>query len=159
MKKFTAALVGTIVALAMPMAAQAQSFSTVNGSGSVSGSGDADLEQSIRVLCTVSLSGPVSSSSISITSRSISPGDLSCLAVGPQGTWSANVVPGDNTKIDVTMGANTIANQPCYGTVRGDWDNVGKYLSIVGATLPPVNPAHASCTIHSADIYIPNLNL
>ncbi|MGR4892658.1 hypothetical protein ACIPPQ_16630 [Sphingopyxis sp. LARHCG72] len=159
MKKFAMALMGTAVALAMPMAAHAQSFSTVDSSGSVSGSGSANLEQSVNVTCDVGLSGSVSASTISITSRSVSPGDFLCIAVVPYGTWSAAVVSGDATKIDVTMGANTVANQPCYGTVRGDWDNVGKILSITSKTLPPVNPAHDTCTIHQADIYIPNLNL
>jgi hypothetical protein len=159
MKKFAMALMGTAVALAMPIAAHAQSFSTVDSSGSVSGSGSANLEQSVNVTCDVGLSGSVSPSTISISSRTISPGDFLCVAVVPFGTWSAAVVSGDATKIDVTMGANTVANQPCFGTVRGDWDNVGKILSITNKTLPPVDPTHDTCTIHQADIYIPNLNL
>lgn len=155
MNKFTA-LIGTVAALAMPFAANAQSFSG-NANGS---SGEANLEQSLNVTCDVAFNGTVTSSTtVAISSPSISPGDFSCIFVVPQGTWSAATVPGDATKVDITMGANTIANDPCYGTVRGDWDNNGKVLTITNKTLPPIDPNGATCTIHSATIYIPNLNL
>ncbi|KGB51524.1 hypothetical protein OVY29_07540 [Sphingopyxis sp. SE2] len=155
MNKFTA-LMGTVAALAMPFAANAQSFSG-NANGS---SGYADLEQTLRVTCDVTFDGTVTSSTtVAITSPDIAPGDFSCFAVVPQGTWSAATVPGDATKVDITMGANTIANDPCYGTVRGDWNNSTKVLTITNKTLPPIDPNGNTCTIHDASISIPNLNL
>lgn len=155
MKKFTA-LIGTVAALAMPFAAQAQSFSG-NANGS---SGYAELEQSLNVTCDVTFDGTVTSSTtVAISSPDIAPGDFSCIFVVPQGTWSAATVPGDATKVDITMGANTIANDPCYGTVRGDWNNSTKVLTITNKTLPPIDPAGDICTIHDAQISIPNLNL
>ena len=155
MNKFTA-LMGTVAALAMPFAANAQSFSG-NANGS---SGYADLEQTLRVTCDVTFDGTVTSSTtVAITSPDIAMGDFNCIFVVPQGTWSAATVPGDATKVDITMGANTVANDPCYGTVRGDWDNVGKVLTITNKTLPPIDPAGDICTMHSATISFPNLDL
>lgn len=155
MKKLSV-LIGTVAALAMPLAANAQSFSG-NANGSA---GSANLEQSINVTCDVTFNGTVTSSTtVAISSPDIAPGDFSCLFVVPQGTWSATTVSGDATKIDITMGANTVANDPCYGTVRGDWNNSSKVLTITNKTLPPVDPSGAACTIHSATISIPNLNL
>lgn len=159
MNKFTA-LIGTAAALAMPFAANAQTFSG-NANGA---SGSANLEQTVNVTCDVAFDGTVNTgtNTVSITSPSISPGSLSCIFVGPYGTWSASAVSGDATKIDVTMGANTVANDPCYGTVRADWDNDLKILSITEKTLPAVDqtpPVGQTCTIHSAEIYIPNLDL
>ena len=100
-----------------------------------------------------------SSTTVAISSPAISPGDFNCFFVVPQGTWSAATVPGDATKVDITMGANTIANDPCYGTVRGDRNNSTKKLTITNKTLPPVDPTGNTCTIHDAEITIPNLNL
>lgn len=158
MNKFTA-LIGIVGALAMPFAANAQSFSG-NANGS---SGSANLEQTVNVTCDVAFDGTVASSTqVNITGPSVSPGALLCLAVVPYGTWRANTVPGDATKIDITMGANTVANDPCYGTVRADWDNDLKILTITEKTLPAVDqtpPVGQTCTVHSAEIYIPNLDL
>ncbi|QCB55283.1 hypothetical protein E5675_13155 [Sphingopyxis sp. PAMC25046] len=155
MNKFTA-LMGTVAALAMPFAANAQSFSG-NANGS---SGYADLEQTLRVTCDVTFDGTVTSSTtIAISSPDIAMGDFNCIFVVPQGTWSAATVPGDATKVDITMGANTVANDPCYGTVRGDWNNSTKVLTITNQTLPPIDPSGNICTIHDASISIPNLNL
>lgn len=155
MNKFTA-LMGTVAALAMPFAAHAQSFSG-NANGS---SGEATLEQTLNVTCDVTFDGTVTSSTtVAISSPAISPGDFNCLFVVPEGTWSAATVPGDATKVDITMGANTVANDPCYGIVRGNWNNSTKKLTITNQTLPPVDPNGNTCTIHDAEITIPNLNL
>src|SRR3546814_5588300 len=114
MNKFTA-LIGTVAALAMPFAANAQSFSG-NANGS---SGYADLEQTLRVTCDVTFDGTVTSSTtVAISSPDITMGDFNCLFVVPQGTWSAATVPGDATKVDITMGANTVSNDPDRKSTR-----------------------------------------
>jgi hypothetical protein len=155
MNKFSA-MIGAVAALAMPLAAQAQTFSG-NANGS---SGEANLEQTLNVTCDVTFDGTVTSgTTVAISSPDISPGDFNCIFVVPQGTWSASTVPGDATKIDITLGANTVANDPCFGTVRADWNNSTKVLTITEKTLPPVNSGGSTCTIHSATISIPNLNL
>src|SRR3546814_11218198 len=119
--KFTSRI-GTVAARAMPFAAKAQSVSG-NANGS---SGYADREQTLRVTCDVTFDGTVTSSTtVAISSPDITMGDFNCLFVVPQGTWSAATVPGDATKVDITMGANTVSNDPCYGTVRGDRKSVG----------------------------------
>src|SRR3546814_14211959 len=133
MNKFTA-LIGTVAALAMPFAANAQSFSG-NANGS---SGYADLEQTLRVTCDVTFDGPVTSSTtVAISSPDITMGDFNCPFVVPQGTWSAATVPGADTKVDITMGATTVSNDPCSGTVRGAWINSTKASTHTKTTLPP----------------------
>src|SRR3546814_10440913 len=92
-------------------------------------------------------SSDVCSSDLAISSPDITMGDFNCLFVVPQGTWSAATVPGDATKVDITMGANTVSNDPCYGTVRGDWNNSTMVLTITNKTLPPIDPNGNICTI------------
>lgn len=158
MGKFVAALTASVVALAMPFAARAQSFSPVGAT--VSGDGQMWISQSMDATCNFGFIGSVSSSALHISSRSMSPGgDFNCVFMTPQGIWSAATVPGDATKIDITLGFNTITNEPCYGTVRGDWDNAGKILTINGTYLWPTNAGDQPCHIRTMDIFIADLNL
>lgn len=155
MNKFTA-LIGAVAALAMPFAAPAQTFSG-NATGSI---GYVSLAKTLSLTCDVAFNGTVTSgATVAISSPSISPGDFDCIVTLPYGTWSAATVPGDATKIDVTLGLDESPSDPCYGTVRANWDNVNKYLTITNKTLPPVSPNGDTCTIYEAEIFIPNLNL
>lgn len=152
---FAAAAIATL-ALASP--SFAQSFSP--SSGSASGSGTVRLRQTTTVNCNVSITAnPLSATSAPIPTRNITPGDFLCIAVVPYGAWSAAVVPGSTTSIALTIGANTVAGQPCYGTVTVAWDNVLHRATFNNNVLPPVNPAHPSCTIISGTINIPTLSI
>lgn len=158
MGKFATALTGSALALGMSFAASAQSFSPPGVT--ISGDGQMWISQSTALTCNFSFLGTVVSSALHIYSRSMSPGgDIDCILMAPQGTWSAAPVPGDATKVDITLGFNTIANQPCYGTIRGDWDNAGKTLTVNGAYLWAINPSHQPCHIRTMDIFIPDLNV
>ena len=144
------------VALASP--SFAQSFS--HSSGSVSGSGSVVLSQTTVVTCNVSITAsPLSATSAPIPTRSITPGSALCFAVGPYGSWSAAVVPGSTTSISLTIGANTVANDPCYGTVVAAWNNATSTATFSNNVLPPVNAGGRSCTIRSVSIRIPGLQI
>ena len=43
--------------------------------------------------------------------------------------------------------------------LKSNWNNSTKKLTITNQTLPPVDPNGNTCTIHDAEITIPNLNL
>jgi hypothetical protein len=155
MNKFTA-LTGTVAALAMSFATHAQTFSgNANGSN-----GYANLEKTLNLTCDIAFNGTVTSgTTVAISSPSISPGDFDCIVTLPYGTWSVATVPGDATKVDVTLGLDEGPSDPCYGTVRASWDNSAKILTITETILPPVNSGGGACTIHHMGITIPNLNL
>ncbi|RZJ44668.1 MAG: hypothetical protein EON86_02890 [Brevundimonas sp.] len=147
-----------IAALALASPSFAQSFSP--SSGSASGSGTVRLRQTTTVNCNVSVTAsPLSPGSAPIPTRSITAGDFLCIAVAPYGAWSAAVVPGSTTSINLTIGANTVAGQPCYGTVTVAWDNTTHKATFNNNVLPPVNPAHPSCTILSGSITLPTLSI
>lgn len=152
---FAAAAFAT-VAVASP--SFAQSFSP--SSGSVSGSGSVSLSQTISVTCNVSITAtPLSATSAPIPTRSITPGGVACFAVAPTGAWSAAVVPGSTTSISLTIGANTVANDPCYGTVVVAWNNVTNTATFNNNVLPPINAGGRNCTIVSGSIRIPGLTI
>ena len=143
------------VAIASPSFAQSFSPST----GNVSGSGSVVLSQTTVVTCNVSITASPGATTRAIPTRSISPGDLLCFAVGPTGAWSASVVPGSTTSISLSIGANTVANQPCYGTVTVAWNNATNTATFNNNVLPPVTAGNPSCTIRSGSIRIPGLTI
>ncbi len=151
---FAAAALAT-VALASPSFAQSFSPST----GNLSGSGVVQLQQTTNVNCNVSITASPGATSRPIPTRSISAGDFLCIAVAPYGSWSANVVPGSTTSISLTIGANTVANDPCYGTVVVAWDNATRTATFNNNVLPPVNSGGLNCTIVSGSIRIPGLQI
>ena len=59
------------------------------------------------------------------------------------------MVPGSTTSIALTIGANTVANDPCYGTVVVAWNNATSTATFSNNVLPPVNAGGRSCTIRS----------
>ncbi len=144
------------VALASP--SFAQSFSP--SSGSVSGAGSVTLSQTTTGTCNVSITAsPLSATSAPIPTRSISPNSALCFAVAPSGSWSAAVAPGSTTSIALTIGANTVANDPCYGTVVVAWNTATSTATFSNNVLPPVNAGGRSCTIRSGSIRIPGLQI
>jgi hypothetical protein len=152
---FAAAAFATL-ALASP--SFAQSFSP--SSGSVSGSGNVRLSQTTTVNCNVSITAsPLSATTAPIPTRSISAGDFLCIFVAPFGSWSAAVVPGSTTSISLTIGANTVAGQPCYGTTTVAWNNATNTATFNNNVLPPVTAGNPSCTIISGSIRIPGLTI
>ncbi|VXB01969.1 hypothetical protein [Brevundimonas sp. G8] len=152
---FAAAAFAT-VAMASP--SFAQSFSP--SSGSVSGSGSVTLSQTVSATCNVSVTAsPLSATSAPIPTRSITPGSITCLAVAPTGAWGAAVVPGSTTSIALTIGANTVANDPCYGTVVVAWNNATNTATFNNNALPPINPTGRNCTIVRGSIRIPGLQI
>lgn len=151
---FAAAALAT-VALASPSFAQSFSPST----GNVSGSGSVRLQQTTDVTCNVSITASPGATSRAIPTRSISPGNFLCVVVAPYGAWNAAVVPGSTTTISLTIGANTVANQPCYGTVVVAWNNATNTATFNNNVLPAVTTGNPSCTIVSGSIRIPNLQI
>ncbi|WP_395945530.1 hypothetical protein [Brevundimonas sp.] len=157
MKKLSLAL-AAIATVAMAAPAFAQSFTPPTGTKT--GSGAVTLSQTTVVTCNVSLTAtPFTAASVPIPTRSISPGSALCIAVVPYGAWSAAVVPGSTTLIDLTIGANTVANDPCYGTVRVAWNNATMTATFNNNTLPAVNPNGRACVIRSGSIRIPGLTI
>lgn len=156
----TAAFIATgALALAgMASPALAQSFSPTSGTFTGASAPTVTLRQSTTVACNVGFSATVTSATTaSIASPSISPGSLLCFAVVPFGTWSATTVPGNPSKIRLTMGANTVANEPCFGTV--DVAFTGSQISFAGEILPPVNPLHRSCTLVTGKVNVTGLTI
>lgn len=151
---FAAAAFATL-ALASP--SLAQSFSP--SSGTVTGSGSVRLQQTTNVNCNVSITANLGATSAAIPTRSISAGDFLCIFVAPFGTWSAGVVPGSTTSISLTIGANTVAGQPCYGTTTVAWNNATSTATFSNNVLPPVTAGNPSCTIVSGSIRIPGLTI
>nr|WP_316626886.1 hypothetical protein [uncultured Brevundimonas sp.] len=143
------------VAIASPTFAQSFSPST----GNVSGSGSVRLQQTTNVACNVSITASPGATTRPIPTRSISSGDFLCFAVAPYGSWSAAVVPGSTTSIALTIGANTVANKPCYGTVTAAWNNSTSTVTFSNNVLPAVNAGDPSCTIVSGSIRIPGLQI
>ena len=78
---------------------------------------------------------------------------------GAQRAWSAAVVPGSTTSIALTIGANTVANDPCYGTVVVAWNNATSTATFSNNVLPPVNAGGRNCTIVRGSIRIPGLQI
>ena len=151
---FAAAALAT-VAIASPSFAQSFSPST----GNVSGSGSVRLQQTTDVTCNVSITASPGATSRAIPTRSISAGSFLCVVVTPYGAWNAAVVPGSTTSIALTIGANTVANQPCYGTVTVAWNNATNTATFNNNVLPAVTTGNPSCTIVSGSIRIPNLQI
>ena len=69
------------------------------------------------------------------------------------------MVPGSTSLISLTIGANTVANDPCYGTVTVAWNNATSTATFSNNVLPPVNAGGRSCTIRSGSIRIPGLQI
>lgn len=151
---FAAAVFAT-VAIASP--SFAQSFSP--SSGSVSGSGTVRLSQTTTVNCNVAITANLGATTAPIPTRSITAGDFLCIFVAPFGSWNAAVVPGSTTSISLTIGANTVAGQPCFGTTTVAWDNATSTATFNNNVLPPVTPGNPSCTIILGSIRIPGLTI
>lgn len=152
---FTAAALATI-ALASPSFAQTFSPST----GSVTGAGSVTLSQTTTVTCNVSITAnPLSATTAPIPTRSITAGDFLCIAVAPTGAWKADIVPGSTTLIDLTIGANTVANDPCYGKVTVAWNNATRTATFNNNVLPAINAGGKNCTIVRGSIRIPGLQI
>lgn len=151
---FAAAAFAT-VALASPSFAQSFSPST----GNVSGSGSVRLQQTTDVTCNVSFTASPGATERLIPTRSISAGGFLCVFVAPFGSWKANVVPGSTTSISLTIGANTVAGQPCFGTTTVAWNNLTNTATFSNNVLPPVTAGNPSCTIVSGSIVIPGLTI
>lgn len=143
------------VALASPSFAQSFSPST----GNLSGSGSVTLSQTTTIPCNVSVTASAGATHRPIPTRSITPGNFLCVAVTPFGSWAADVVPGSTTTISLTIGANTIANDPCFGTVIVAWNNATSTATFNNNVLPPVDPAGRNCTLVSGSIRIPGLTI
>ncbi len=157
-KKAAFIATGALALAALASPAFAQSFNPSSGTFTGASAPTVTLRQSTTVACNVALTANVTSATTAtIPTRSISPGSLLCLAVVPYGTWSAATVPGDSTKIALTMGANTVANEPCYGTVIVPFS--GSTLTFSGQTLPPVNPAHRTCYLLAGAVTITGLTI
>ena len=158
MKKTLAIALTGLATLALASPSFAQSFNP--SSGSVSGSGSVALRQSVNVTCNVGVTlSPISANSAPIPTRSITRGSLLCAAVAPYGSWSAAPVPGSTNQIDLTIGANTVANDPCYGTVRVAYNNANSSVSFNNNVLPPVNAGGNACTLVSGTITLPGLTI
>ena len=143
------------VAIASPSFAQSFSPST----GNVSGSGSVRLQQTTDVTCNVSITASPGATSRAIPTRSISAGSALCFVVAPYGAWNAAVVPGSTNSISLTIGANTVANKPCHGTVTAAWNNSTSTVTFSNTVLPAVNAGDPSCTIVSGSIRIPGLQI
>jgi len=143
------------VAIASPSLAQSFSPST----GNVSGSGSVRLQQTTDVTCTVSITASPGATSRAIPTRSISAGSALCFVVTPYGAWKADVIPGSTTSVSLTIGANTVANKPCYGAVTVAWNNATNTATFINNVLPAVNAGDPSCTIVSGSIRIPGLQI
>lgn len=149
---------GALALAGMASPALAQSFSPASGTFNGVSTPTVTLRQSTQVACNVTFTANVTSATTAtIPTRNISPGSLLCLAVVPFGTWSAATVPGDPTKIALTMGANTVANEPCFGTVNVSFS--GSTITFAGETLPPVNPLHRTCTLVAGSVQIAGLTI
>ena len=151
---FAAAALAT-VAFASPTFAQSFSPST----GNLSGSGSVRLQQTTDVTCNVSITASPGATTRAIPTRSISAGSFLCVVVAPYGAWSASVVPGSTSLISLTIGANTVANKPCYGTVTVAWNNTTRSATFNNNVLPAVNAGDPSCTLVSGSINIPGLQI
>jgi hypothetical protein len=151
---FAAAVLAT-AAIASPSFAQSFSPST----GNVSGSGSVRLQQTTDVTCNVSVTASPGATTRAIPTRSISAGSFLCVVVTPYGAWNAAVVPGSTTLISLTIGANTVANQPCYGTAIVAWDNATNTATFNNNVLPAVTTGNPNCTIVSGSIRIPGLQI
>ncbi|MFC7378378.1 hypothetical protein [Brevundimonas sp. GCM10030266] len=152
---FTAA---ALASLSMAAPSFAQTFSP--SSGPLSGNGNVDLQQTATLNCDVDVDvASMGATSAAISFRDIYAGDFLCFVVAPYGAWSLATVPGSTDKIALTIGANTIANKPCYDTIIVDWDNVAKEITFNNNVLDPVTPGNPSCTILSGVISIPGLSI
>lgn len=151
---FAAAALAT-VAIASPSFAQSFSPST----GNLSGSGSVRLQQTTDVTCNVAITASPGATSRAIPTRSISAGTFLCVVVTPYGAWNAAVVPGSTTSIALTIGANTVANKPCYGTVTVAWNNTTRTATFNNNVLPAVTSGDPSCTLVSGSINIPGLQI
>jgi len=105
----------------------------------------------------MSVSGSGSGSSTASLSPSISspPGSPLCgIVVFPTGTWVANT-GGAGATVSLSIGANTIANDPCFGTVTVPVSNSGGGAGFNTITLNNVKlPARSGradrvCTINA----------
>lgn len=163
-------VVAAVSALGFASASQAQVFST-SPSSVVGGSpvftsapGGTYLSQTIALTCNVSVGGTISgapgSGSLSSVSRSIS-GAFPCgLGVFPIGTWSVTAVSAATQTISVYIEANTIANDPCRGTVTLPIQADRRTISLIDVKLPADSGrADRVCTIDgdlvsNIDVYV-----
>ncbi|WP_409020340.1 hypothetical protein [Brevundimonas vesicularis] len=158
MKKSVAIVTG-LLALGCASAASAQSLSPSSGTGTISSS-TVVLSQSTTASCfiggTYTLTGP-SGGAISPTMSGglcnpIIPGVPNSAIVRPYGAWSFSVKSGSTTSILLTVGANTVLNKPCYGTVEVPYNSATKTLTFSGQTLPPVTAGDPICTLVSGTV-------
>jgi len=138
---FAAAVLAT-AAFAAPSFAQTFSPST----GTVTGSGPVKLFQTMTVDCTASVTANLAGSTASVPSRSISGPGL-CFLVVPYGTWSLATIPGVTNQVRMTIGANTVTNKPCYGTIDVAYNSATSRITFNNNVLPAVNAGDPSCTI------------
>lgn len=124
------AIMAAVAVAAFASSASAQEFSlsaspTITG-GTASFSGNATLQQTTTLTCLVSatlnVAGGLGSGTGSLSSPSIAPGSspFCGILVFPVTPWSAATISGQtiasapgSATVDVTVGANTIANDPC----------------------------------------------
>lgn len=121
------AIMAAVAVAAFASSASAQVFSTTAsptvtpGSATFAGS-SVTLQQTTTINCAVSATMNITGgSTASLSGVSISPGNVFCgFLVFPLTPWSASTIPGStlpsapgSTNVSVTVGANTIANDPC----------------------------------------------
>lgn len=153
MLKTVSSVVAALACVAMASPSHAQSFSPP--SGTLAGSGQVTLTQATTVSCTINAPfyNVVTPTYISIPSHSLSPGSLLCgVWATTYGIWSATVVPGSTTQVDLLLGFNQTA--PCYGTFRATWDNATHAATFTNVVLPGTS----NCTV-SGRITIPALTI
>ena len=158
MKKLFGITTG-LVALGLVSAASAQTISPSSGSGTISSSAVV-LSQSTTATCTIGGTYSIVAGKVQIVPtmsgglcNPVIPGLPSSAIVRPYNIpWLAEVNPGSTTTVRLTVGATTVLNKPCYGTVVVPYDSVAKTITFGGEVLPPVTAGDPSCTLVSGTV-------
>lgn len=153
MLRTVATVVAAIACLAAASPSRAQSFSPPWGT--LGGSGTVTLTQSLTVTCdiTAPFFNVMTPTYLSIPAHSLNPGDFLCgIWVTTDGIWTAAVVPGSTTTIQLTLGFAQIS--PCYGTIIAQWDNATNTATFTNAYLF----GSTSCTVDGS-ITVPGLTI
>lgn len=153
MFKTVASAVAALVCVAMASPSHAQTFSP--SVGGLTGYGTITIQQATTTLnCKLAtpLFNVTTPTTLDIPIRSLSPGDLPCHWVRTEGPWSAAVVPGSTTMIQLTFGFNPFAS--CYGTIIAAWSNTTQTATFNNAVLL----GSPSCTV-SGSITISSLQI